>query len=241
MGETFGIIGPNGAGKSSLLNVVNGYYRPRSGRVRCSGVDLLGSRPHQIAGLGISRTFQNIELSPEATVHDNVLLGRHRHLRTTVVEEMTRLGRARREERRNRAQAERVIEFFGLDDVVDHPVSELPYGRQKLVELARAVSMEPRLLLLDEPTAGMTGAERSEIAEQIRRLRESRGVTIVIIEHDAGFIRELTSRIVVLDFGTVIALGETHEVMQRPAVVEAYLGSSQGAMEELRAMADGAP
>ena len=235
-GETFGIIGPNGAGKSSLLNVINGYYQPRAGRVRWLNRDLRRCPPHQIARLGIARTFQNIELSPDATVLDNVMLGRHLYFRGTIAGEILRAGRYSREEQLNRERAEEVLGFFGLRTSRDHPVSSLPYGRQKLTELARAVAMEPKLLLLDEPTAGMTGEERAVIVDQIRSLRASRKLTIIIIEHDAGFIRELTSRVVVLDFGQVIALGETHDVMERPAVIEAYLGISEGALKDFQTL-----
>lgn len=225
-GEVFGIIGPNGAGKSSLLNCINGYYRPQAGRVRVGGRDITGMRPHEISRLGVGRTFQNIELSPESTVLQNVMLGRHTHIRTGVIREILYLGPARREEARNRARAEEMLAFLGLARLRHHPVSDLPYGQQKLVELARALAMEPTVLLLDEPTAGMTAGERADVAAQIRRLQQETGITQVLIEHDAGFIRELCDRVVVLDFGSIIALGPPEQVMDDPAVVEAYLGTS---------------
>jgi branched-chain amino acid transport system ATP-binding protein len=232
-GEVFGIIGPNGAGKSSLLNVINGYYRPQEGRVLLRDRDLAGMRPHEIANLGIGRTFQNIELSPESTVLQNVMLGRHTHLRTGALREILHFGPGRREEARNRAQVEEILAFLDLARVRHHPVSDLPYGQQKLVELARALAMEPAVLLLDEPTAGMTAAERADVAAQIVGLKQQTGITQVLIEHDAGFIRELCDRVVVLDFGKVIALGPPTQVMDDPTVIEAYLGTSADVRAEL--------
>jgi branched-chain amino acid transport system ATP-binding protein len=232
-GETFGIIGPNGAGKSSLLNCVNGYYRPTEGRVTFKGRDLRGMAPHRIAALGIGRTFQNIELSPDSTVLQNVMLGRHIHIRTGVIREILRIGPAQREEARQREKVEEILAFLGLARLRHHPVSDLPYGQQKLVELARALAMEPAVLLLDEPTAGMTGDERADVGVQIRRLNQEMGITQVLIEHDAGFIRELCDRVVVLDFGRVISMGTPDEVMADPAVIEAYLGQSGELVDEL--------
>jgi branched-chain amino acid transport system ATP-binding protein len=232
-GEVFGIIGPNGAGKSSLLNCINGYYRPQEGRVVLGERELTGMRPHQIARFGVGRTFQNIELSPGSTVLENAMLGRHIHMRTGAVREALHIGSGRREEARQRAQVEDVLAFLGLARLRHHPVSDLPYGQQKLVELARALAMEPSVLLLDEPTAGMTADERADVAAQIVRLRRETEITQVLIEHDAGFIRELCDRVVVLDFGRVIALGEPREVMADPKVIEAYLGTSASMTEEL--------
>jgi branched-chain amino acid transport system ATP-binding protein len=232
-GETFGIIGPNGAGKSSLLNCVNGYYRPQKGRVTFRGRDLRRMAPHRIAGLGIGRTFQNIELSPDSTVLQNVMLGRHIHIRTGVIREVLRIGPAQRQEALQREKVEEILAFLGLARLRHHAVSDLPYGQQKLVELARALAMEPTVLLLDEPTAGMTADERADVGAQVRRLNQEMGITLVLIEHDAGFIRELCDRVVVLDFGRVIAIGTPDEVMADPAVIEAYLGTSGELVDEL--------
>ena len=237
-GEIFGIIGPNGAGKSSLLNTINGYYRPRSGRVAFAGRDLAGIPPHAVAKRGIGRTFQNIELSATASVIDNVMLGRHLLVRSNPVSEILQLPGARRQERASRERVEEILELVGLADAGRLPVSDLPYGKQKLVELARALATEPQLLLLDEPTAGMTGEERAEVGRQLRNLSEQTSVTLVLIEHDTGFIRSLTDRVAVLDFGSLIAMGEPAEVMEDPRVVEAYLGASENVVATLLAEVD---
>jgi branched-chain amino acid transport system ATP-binding protein len=232
-GELFGIIGPNGAGKSSLLNCINGYYRPKSGRIRFNGKDLTGVRPHQVAQLGIGRTFQNIELSPDATVINNVMLGRHLHIRSNPFSEMLQLPGARKQERLSLEKCDEILDLLGLEDERDAPVSDLPYGRQKLVELARALATDPDLLLLDEPTAGMTTEERHEVSRQLKKLAAATDVTLVLIEHDTGFIRGLTERVAVLDFGSLIALGTPDEVMEDPHVIEAYLGASGSVVDTL--------
>lgn len=231
-GEILGVIGPNGAGKSSALNCINGFYRPQAGSVQFRGHELTTIRPHSIATMGIARTFQNIELSPGETVMQNVMVGRHIHMRTGVVREMIWIGPGRREESRHRAHVEDIVCSLGLGAFLNRPVADLPYGKQKLVELARSLAMEPELLLLDEPTAGMTREERAEVAVQIRRLKTETGLTQVLIEHDAGFIRSLCDRVVVLDHGAVIASGSATEVMADPKVVEAYLGVEPEDVEE---------
>jgi branched-chain amino acid transport system ATP-binding protein len=232
-GEVFGIIGPNGAGKSSLLNCINGYYRPKTGAIVFKGRDLTTVRPHQVARLGVGRTFQNIELSPEATVIGNVMLGRHLKIRSNALSEMLHLPGAARQERTSREYCEGILDMLGLGEFRDHPVSDLPYGRQKLVELARALATEPDLLLLDEPTAGMTGDERADVGRQLRKISASTDITLVLIEHDTGFIRGITDRVAVLDFGRLIALGTPDEVLENPRVVEAYLGASGNLVESL--------
>jgi branched-chain amino acid transport system ATP-binding protein len=232
-GEIFGIIGPNGAGKSSLLNCINGYYRPKSGRIMFQGHDLTKLRPHQIAQRGIGRTFQNIELSPEASVVDNIMVGRHLHIRSNPVTEMLRLPGARKAEAASRARVLEILDLIGLADHAFEPVSDLPYGRQKLVELGRALATDPDLLLLDEPTAGMTSDERHEVGSQLKILSSKTGVPLVLIEHDTGFIRGLTDRVAVLDFGSLIALGKPDAVLRDPAVIEAYLGGSVDMVDTL--------
>lgn len=231
--EIFGIIGPNGAGKSSLLNCINGYYRPKRGRIIFRGTALTDLRPHAVAALGIGRTFQNIELSPEATVLDNVMLGRHLQIRSGPFGEMLGLPRARRQERDSRARCYEILAMLGLAESRDSTVSDLPYGRQKLVELARALATDPQLLLLDEPTAGMTGEERAEVSRRLRDLSAATDITLVLIEHDTGFIRGLADRVAVLDFGALIALGRPDEVMENPTVIEAYLGASGSVVDSL--------
>jgi branched-chain amino acid transport system ATP-binding protein len=233
-GEVFGIIGPNGAGKSSLLNCINGYYKPRSGRVLFHGRDLIGVRPHRIAQRGIARTFQNIELSPDATCIENVLVGRHLHIRSNPFSEALRLPHVRNQEAKARKRGMEALDLLEMTGVANERVSGLSYGLQKRVELARALATDPDILLLDEPTAGMTGEERAQISVQLRRLSADVGLPLMLIEHDTGFIKGLADRVAVLDFGRLIALGSPHEVLTDPQVVEAYLGGSVDMVENLR-------
>ena len=223
-GELFAVIGPNGAGKTSLFNVLSRVYRPTGGSVRFAGGDLLARRPHQLAAAGIARTFQNLGLFGELTVLDNVLVGRHHLMRSGPLRAGLWLGSARREERAHRAAALEALRFVGIEHYADAPVRTLPYGAQKHVEVARALAMEPRLLLLDEPVAGMSSEERVAVTALVRRLHEERGLTILLVEHDMGMVMQVAQRVLVLDFGRVIALGTPAEVQRDEQVIRAYLG-----------------
>jgi branched-chain amino acid transport system ATP-binding protein len=222
--ELFAIIGPNGAGKTSIFNVLSGVYRPQAGEVTFDGQPLLGRRPHQIARLGLARTFQNVELFANLTVLDNLLLGRHHHLRYGALSALLWFGRARRAEIANRAAVEEIIDFLELEQWRRLPVGLLPYGVQKRVELGRALAAEPRLLLLDEPVAGMNVEETEDMARYILDIREELGIPIVLVEHDMGVVMDLADRVLVVDFGRPIATGEPSEIQYHPEVVRAYLG-----------------
>ncbi|MFE5141097.1 ABC transporter ATP-binding protein [Streptomyces fagopyri] len=230
-GTVHALIGPNGAGKSTCFNVLSGVYRPASGSVRFGEHELTGLPPHRIAALGVARIFQNLALPPRVTVEDSLLLGRHRLTRTGFLAAGLRLPAAAREERRHRERVREIAAFVGLERQLDRPAGSLPYGQQKLAELARALCMEPRLLLLDEPVAGMTADERRRTAEVVAGVRDSLGISIVLVEHDMGVVMRLADAVTVLDFGRRIADGAPADVQNDPAVVRAYLGERLDAEE----------
>ena len=229
-GELLAIIGPNGAGKTSIFNCLNGVYRPQAGRMRFLGHDLSRLRPHEIARLGIARVFQSIELFPLMTVADNLMLGRHHLMRAGLIAGAFWIGPARSEEVRHRRRVEEVIDFLEMQAIREHPVGALPYGLQKRVQLGRALAMEPKLLLLDEPVAGMNLEEAEDIARFILDVQEELGVTQIIVDHDMAVVLDIADRVFVLDFGRKIAEGTPEEIRRHPDVARAYLGEPLAAV-----------
>ncbi|MGP4025371.1 ABC transporter ATP-binding protein [Actinomadura sp. 3N407] len=240
-GSVHAIIGPNGAGKSTCFNVLSGVYRASEGSVRFGGAELTSLAPHRIAALGVARTFQNIALSRYQSTEDNLMLGRHRLTRAGFASAGLRTPRARREDARHRARVRDIARFVGVDEHLGAPVGMLPYGVQKRVELARALAMEPRLLLLDEPVAGMNGGERRRMAEVIARARADLGVSILLVEHDMGMVMRLADEVTVLDFGRRIAGGDPARVQRDPAVIRAYLGAAHVPAAPSHADSEGNP
>jgi branched-chain amino acid transport system ATP-binding protein len=222
--EVRAIIGPNGAGKSSMLNVINGVYRPQQGTITFRGELRRDMRPHDAATHGIARTFQNIALFKGMSVLDNILTGRNLRMKATILEQAIHFGRARREELLNRRKVEEVIDFLEIQHIRKTPVGRLPYGLQKRVELARALAAEPSMLLLDEPMAGMNVEEKQDMCRFILDVNEQYGTTMVLIEHDMGVVMDISDRVVVLDYGKKIGDGTPDEVRNSQAVIDAYLG-----------------
>jgi branched-chain amino acid transport system ATP-binding protein len=241
-GELFAVIGPNGAGKTSLFNVFSRVYQPVAGRVTFDGRDLLRLRTHQVARAGIARTFQSLGQFPFTPVLDYLLLGRHTRMRSGILLGGLYVGPTRREELRNRAYCMHLLELLGLSRAARMPLGSLPFGLQKRADLARALAMEPKLLLLDEPVAGMNLAETRDMAAVILDVKEQLGVTQILVEHDMAMVMGIVDRVLVLDFGRVIAQGRPAEVQANPDVIRAYLGEdltgSASAAEQAAEAAD---
>jgi branched-chain amino acid transport system ATP-binding protein len=224
-GEILSIIGPNGAGKSSIFNLISRIYSPTSGRIFFEDQDITEAPAFGIARLGIARTFQNIELFENATVLSNLLVGRHRHSTTRLWQEMLFLPSVRATEKIHRRRVEQVIEFLDLAAYRDKPISGLPYGVRKVIELARALCSEPKLILLDEPSSGLNVEETDDMSFWIRDIKTELGVTVLMVEHDMTLVNRVSDRVIALNYGRVLAMGSPAEVQVHPDVVAAYLGS----------------
>jgi branched-chain amino acid transport system ATP-binding protein len=228
-GSLFAIIGPNGAGKSSLFNCISGVHRPQSGDIRLRGRSLLGTPPHRVAALGVARTFQNLAVFDELTVLSNLMLGRHHLMGTGWLSDVLWMPATRRQEVEHRARVEDVIDFLRLEKYRKRPAADLPYGVKKLVELGRALCMEPDLLLLDEPAAGLNQEETEALAHYLLEIKESFGITQVLIEHQLGLVLDLADRVAVLDFGRKVAEDDPEAVARHEAVLDAYIGVGSSA------------
>ncbi|MBW1781090.1 MAG: ABC transporter ATP-binding protein [Deltaproteobacteria bacterium] len=229
-GAIFSIIGPNGAGKTTIFNCISGLYKPDSGSIMFKGEDIIGLKPHKIAQKGIARTFQNIELFSRMTTMENLMLGRHIHMKTNVWTGATffrRGSKAAREEIAHRERVEKIIDLLDLQSARNQFVGGLPYGTQKLIELGRALALEPQLLLLDEPSAGMNSEEKQDLVFWIKDIQDELGVTILLIEHDMKMVMDISDLILAINFGKPITEGTPETVQQHPEVLKAYLGEDE--------------
>jgi branched-chain amino acid transport system ATP-binding protein len=224
-GEIHAVIGPNGAGKSTLLNCLSGFYRPQRGQVMFGGRDISHLRPHRRAAIGMARTFQGIQTYPSMTVRENILTGRHPRLKTGMFEALVYWGRTRKEEERLARDAEAIVEFLELEELRHIPVGDLSYGLRKRVDLGRAIALDPKILIMDEPMAGMNPEEKGDLARFILDIREARNIPVVLVEHDMEVVMDISDTVTVIDFGKVIASGPPERVRADPAVISAYLGS----------------
>ncbi len=228
-GEIFSIIGPNGAGKSTIFNCINGLYKPEKGTILLNRKNLTGLPPDKIAASGIARTFQNLELFSYMTTLDNLLLGRHLQMKSSLLQILNlgfKKSKAAKEEIRHRRKVEEIIEFLELEAYRERPVFSLPYGVQKLVELGRALAIEPDLLLLDEPAAGLNNEERQDMIFWIKDIRDELGITIIVIEHNMQLVKDISDRVLAINFGEKITQGSVAEVLQHEEVIHAYLGEA---------------
>jgi branched-chain amino acid transport system ATP-binding protein len=231
-GDLMSVIGPNGAGKTSLLNMISGFYHPDQGRIVLAGTEITHAAPSRIAERGVARTFQNIALFRGMTVLDNLMLGRHVHMKTGVLGAFVYWGFAQREEVQHRKRVEDIIDFLRIQDLRKRPTGSLAYGLQKRVELGRALALDPKVLLLDEPMGGCNHEEKEDMARFILDVNEEWGTTVILIEHDMGVVMDISDRVAVLDMGTKIAEGTPDEVRANPQVIKAYLGDPKGTPTE---------
>ena len=224
-GEILSIIGPNGAGKSSIFNLISRLYNPTAGKLYFEDRDITSDAPYDIAKLGIARTFQNIELFENASVLNNLLVGRHRHCTSSLWQELLFMPSVRRDEKMHRHKVEQVIEFLDLEPYRERVISGLPYGVRKVVELARALCTEPELILLDEPSSGLNVEETTDMSFWIRDMKSELGITVLMVEHDMSLVSRVSDRVIALNYGKVLAMGQPAEVQSHPDVVAAYLGA----------------